>query len=224
MLKKSLSIVLQTVVLIVFFILIALMVKYLDETGLRDRLTSWIAARENFVAILYIAVAAALYSVWTPGNVLGAMGYILFGYVKGTILFSIAGIVSCIFTFFIVRRFFQKRFQRYIEQRPKLINIQDAFKEQGLPFYFLIWISPFHALVINALFAVSTVRRCDYFLSLLALIPQWMLFVYFGYCAASAVDSSPFSTPSILRYISLAVFVGVIIYIAQLTQKIIKDA
>ncbi len=224
MLKKMLSIVLQALPIIAIFILIAVMIDILDKTGLRDQLTSWIAAQGEYAVLLYIVFVAVLYSLWASGNVLGAMGYILFGYVKGVIYFSIAGLLSCIATFFIIRYFFQKPFQSFLAQKPKLLNIQKSFQQQGWFFYVLIRISPFHAVFVNGLFALSTVRFRDFFTSLVAMIPQWMLFVYFGYCAATAVETSPFSTPSILRYISLTLFIGVILYIAQLTQKIIRES
>lgn len=210
--------------IVAIFVLIALMVDALEKTGLREQLVSWIGSQGKLAVMLYIVLASILYSLWAPGNVLGAMGYILFGYVKGALYFSIAGIISCIFTFYVVRFFLQAPFQKYIGKKPKLVNIQKAFKNQGWWFYFLIRISPFHAVVVNALFAVSTIRVRDFLTSLSAMIPQWMLFVYFGYCAAAAVDTSIFSLPSILRYFSLAIFISVILYIAQLTQRIIREA
>ena len=222
--KKLISITSQVAPIILIFIVLAFFLNFLNKSGIRDQLTLWIAGQGDRAVFIFILLAAILYSLMTPGNLLGAMAFILFGFIRGALYLCLAGILSSLLTFYLVRRFLHTPVQNYIAKKPKLYRVQAAVRGKGFSFFFLMRFSPFQAAFVNTLFALSSVRFRDFILSLLAMLPQWILYIYFGYCAASMVDSSPYSLQSIIRYASLAVFISILVYAAQVTRRIIQES
>ncbi len=208
------------------FVFILLFVRFLDRNGLREALTDWIASQENFAMFVFVIVGALLYSTAMPGNILGAIAYILFGFVDGFFLLSVAGILSAILTFIVVRAILFSPFQNWIHKRPKLYHLQMALQNKGAPFLCLVRFSPFNAAFINILFALSAIRFRDFMISLCSMIPQWLLYLYFGYSAAEAVDSqaSAFSLPNLFRFATILIFIAIIVYVSRIVKHILNDS
>ena len=219
--KSLLSYIKQISAMALLFLLIALLVKIIDQNGLRDVLTVWIANQGRWAFLAFIFSAAILNSLAFPGNMLGAIAFILFGFWSGVLLMYAAGFLSSFLTFFLVRVAFFSSFQKWLQKQHKLLPLATTLQNKGVLFYCLVRISPFHATLINILFALTTIDLHKFTISLCAMLPQWMLYVYFGYAAAEAATSSAgvFSTPNLFRIASIAVFIIVIVYVSHLVQK-----
>jgi len=217
--KTFLSYFKQISAMALLFLLIALFVKFLDQQGLRDGLTLWIAKQGRWAFLVFILSAAVLNSALLPGNILGAVAFILFGFRNGVLLMCSAGILSSFLTFFLVRLAFFSTFQKWLKKQHKLLPIATTLQNKGVLFYCLVRISPFHATIINALFALTTMNLRTFAISLCAMLPQWTLYVYFGFAAAEAAASAATSVTTLFRFSSIAIFIMVIVYVSRLVQK-----
>lgn len=216
----------QIMAMALLFLLIALLIKFLDRQGFNELLTTWIAARRRWAFLFFLLSAVVLYSAAFPGNMLGAVAFVLFGFRDGAMLMCAAGILSSFLVFFLVRFAFSSPFQKWLKRQPKLLPMATMLHNRGVLFYCLIRISPFHANFVNALLALTSVNLRTFSLSLCAVLPQWLLYVYFGYAAARAATSpaGAFSAPNLLRLASITVFIVVIVYVSSLVKSVLKES
>ena len=210
----------------VIFISVILFIELLEKYGLDEILMTWIAAQEGWAGLAFVLICALFYSIAFSANILGAIAYILFGPFEGFLLYTTAGVFSSIGTFFFTRFIFFRPFQRWMRKKPHLQNVQGALKNKGTPFLCLIRFLPVHAAIINILMALSPIRFYQFFISLCSMIPQWLLFVYFGYCATEAANATgdALSAPNIIRYISIAIFIFILVYVSRQVQQTIKES
>lgn len=216
----------QIMAMALLFLFIALLVHVLDRQGFSRLLTTWIAARRQWAFLFFLLSAVVLYSAAFPGNILGAVAYVLFGFRDGVLLMCTAGILSSFLVFLLVRFALNSPFQKWLSRQPTLQPMATALQNRGVLFYCLFRISPFHAAFINALFALTSVDLRKFSLSLCTMLPQWGLYVYFGYAAAQAAASSTglLSMPNLLRFASIAIFIVVIVYVSRLVQKVLQES
>ena len=216
----------QVLAIGLIFVSVILFVKILENYNLDKSLASWIARREGWAGPAFVLICAALYSIAFSANMLGAIAYLLFGPLEGFLLLSTAGILSSIGLFIIARLLFYNPFQKWLQKKPRWLQVQAALQDKGTLFLCVIRFLPIHAAFINMLLALSPIRFWQFLISLCGMLPQWLLFVYFGYCAAEAAKSPAglFSTPNIIRYISISLFIIILVYVSRLVQRTLRDS
>lgn len=225
--KKITSYFLQALPVVLTFILLALFLDYLQKSGVQDALIHWIQNNQTSSVLLFVVSGVVLYSVAFSGNMLAAVALVLFGFAKGALLLIVAGLLSSLLVFLSVRFVFHAPAQHWIRKRPKLQRVQHALTSQGLRFYCLIRFSPFHAVFITLIMALSTMRFRDFLISLSMMLPQWLLFMYFAFLAAQSVQlahTSAFTMADVLRFGLLVMFIVILVYVTQMAKQVIQQS
>ena len=226
--KQAFSYVMQAVPVILTFILLAFFIDYLKKSGVQQILINWISSKPAISIFLFLITSVLLYSIAFSGNMLAAIALVLFGFAKGSVLLIVSGILSSVLVFLAVRFLFHKSAQRWLQRRPLLRRIQESIAAEGIKFYCLIRFSPLHAAFITSLMAMSTMRFRDFIISLSMMLPQWLLFMYFAFLAAQSVQlaqsSCTLTTADVLRFVTLGLFIGVLVYVMQIAKRVVRQA
>lgn len=224
--KQIFSYIKQIVAIGSIFISLVLFIKIIDHLGFRDVMIAWIAAQGSWAPLAFIMMGMLAYSFAFSANILGTIAYILFGFVQGFILYLILGLLSSFTVFVITRLIFFRHFQTWLKSKPMLLSAQRVIQQKGTVFLCLARFAPVHATLLNAVMALSSIRFKQFVISLVSMIPQWLLFVYFGYCAEQAADAPEglFSNANIFRYLSIAIFITVLVYGSQQVKQVIDHA
>jgi uncharacterized membrane protein YdjX (TVP38/TMEM64 family) len=210
------------------FVVFIVVYQVLEHTGIQEYLNEVLSAHPHSTTIIFLFGAALLFSLATPSAFLGAVAYLFFGFIKGSLLTIIAFLCSSATVFFLVRSMLRQKVQRWMRKKPRLLNIQSIVQKQGLMFLCIIRYVPIHTTFMNSLMALSPVRFRHFIVSCCCLIPEWVLYVYLGYLASfssSVVGGaiSPSTIELMVRLGSLLIFLLIIFYLNSVARKALNQ-
>jgi uncharacterized membrane protein YdjX (TVP38/TMEM64 family) len=216
---------LVSIALVIFFSVI--LINAVDLIELKAYAETITKSYGAFGTLIYILINAVLYIFLLPSTVLGASSGVVFGFINGTIVYSISCLAASVFIFYMSRFLFREKIQNLIKRKPHLAEAQNLIENEGIRFLFLIRFLPVHATFINLIFAVSKIKPSKFLLSCLFLLPEWILHVYIGYVASLAAQNAMqqgLILEDYYRIFSLIISIIAITYFAWLAQKIIKKS
>lgn len=140
-------------------------------------------------ALAYVGVSLV------PGGPAAGMtlaGGAVFGFVKGTLIVSVASTAGATLSFLLARTVLRKRAGRMADSSPRFAGLNRAIEKEGGRIVALVRLSPlFPFTVVNYLFGLTPVRPLSYVLaSWVAMLPGTAAYVYFGAALGDAASGA----------------------------------
>lgn len=191
-------------------------------------LNEWLVAVKVWLKTLGFWATPAFISVYVLATVIGfpsifffLVAGTLFGFLKGTVLVSIADTLSIVACYILVRTIARKRVKGWLEKRPQFTQLDEAVNRKGWKIVFLTRLSPVvPSNLLNYGFSLTKINFWHYlFFSWLGMLPVIALYVYFGSAGANLFKSGNTPQTLTLQVVGLIATAIAVIYTTKLTQK-----
>lgn len=153
---------------------------------LLPELEQWISGHGALGYLVFIAAVVVCTSLFVPDTVFALLAGVLFGLGWGAAAIMVASLLTACVDFGISRYFLGARGRRWLDSTPKLRAIEQAAGREGLPFLFLLRLTPINPVTVSYVLGVTRTRFPTFFLASLGLLPALFVEVYFGYIAKHA--------------------------------------
>lgn len=173
-------------------------------------------------ALVYVVVALI---PGGPAAVMTLAGGAVFGFVRGTILVSLASTLGATMAFLLARTVLRERAGRLAASSPRFAGLNRAIEKEGGMIVALVRLSPlFPFTVVNYLFGLTPVRPLSYVLaSWMAMLPGTAAYVYFGAALGDAASGADPVQKAIKLVLGVAAIVATVL-IARFAAKAIRAA
>ncbi len=160
-----------------------------------------------------------------PAAVMTLAGGAVFGFVKGTIVISLASTLGATLAFLLARTVLKERAGRMAASSPRFAGLNRAIEKEGWKIVALVRLSPlFPFTVVNYLFGLTPVRPLSYVLaSWVAMLPGTAAYVYFGAALGDAASGADPVQKAIKLSLGVAAIVATVL-IARFAAKAIRAA
>lgn len=182
----------------------------------------WIISRYGVWSLfLLLFITAILYSAAIPSTVLGAASGAALGFFQGILVYISASLISSVLVYYISRTIRLEKLLSRIRKNEYFRRMENVIDKEGLRFLFFIRFIPVHASFVNAFFGISGIKPRKFLISCIFLLPELILHVYTGYCAASVamIEGGAWGLADIARVASLIIAIGAIVYLGWLAEK-----
>jgi uncharacterized membrane protein YdjX (TVP38/TMEM64 family) len=149
-------------------------------------LERWISGHGALGYLVFIAVVVICTSLFVPDTVFALLAGVLFGLGWGAAAIMVASLLTACVDFGISRYFLGARGRRWLDANPKLTAIEQAATREGLPFLFMLRLTPISPVTVSYVLGVTRTRFTTFFLANFGLLPVLFVEVYFGYMAKHA--------------------------------------
>ena len=132
-------------------------------------------------AIFFIPAYAVWVTMLLPGIWASMLAGALYGTLKGTLIVFIGACLGAELSFLLGRTILRNWIRKKIAERPRLLNVVESIKEEGLKFIILTRLSPaFPFSILNLAYGISEVKIKDYTIGLIGILPGTILFCNLG--------------------------------------------
>ena len=187
-----------------------------------------------FASPLGIGAFIIFYALWVtfllPGLWPSMLGGALYGFYLGSIYVFIGAFIGAQLTFFLGRKLFSNWFKNKISKFPKLIAIEKAVTREGLKLILISRLSPvFPFALLNVMYGVSEVKKIDFTIGLLGIIPGTILYSNLGALAGKAshfnqvLESQSNPQTIISSTISVLATFAIVWLVGKASRKALKE-
>ena len=185
---------------------------------------SWLAVNRDWGIFAFILISTVAMTVVIPEAIFGIAAGSLFGFVWGSILLCVSGLLCVALVFFIARGFLHGPAQHWLSAYPRLRTLESMVNEGGLRLLCLLRLLPVNPAIMSYAMAMTKVRLWPYLLASCCMIPAWILTVYFGCVATDVVKVVSGASEFVplrdaLAAISLVFSVAVMVYVTRLAAR-----
>ena len=203
---------------VAFFVLGGYRVVTFDQlVDHKDAIIDWADAHTIVAPVAFVAAYLLLGFFGLPGSTaLNILAGLLFDFVQGLLLVVLASTVASSVAFFSFRYLFRDYVLAKV--RGRYPNLEDGLRREGFYFVFamrLVPLVPYSAT--NLILAVSPVPFVTYlWVSLLAMSPRYLLYVYAGTHLGDVQDPDDLFSPALIGVLAvLAVLPWATKYVAR---------
>jgi len=174
------------------------------------------------IIILFIIISFPFMFGYIPLTV--AAGY-LYGMVWGTITISVGASLGCSITFWVCRKMGRDWVESKLMSNPKFNFFMNGVESNAWKISLLSRLLPFPFGLVNALFALSSIRFSIYFgSSVIGLLPFQIMWTYFGTTLRSLADAVSGEVPfgpmqQFLLVVQITLGLGLALYLFQLARN-----
>jgi uncharacterized membrane protein YdjX (TVP38/TMEM64 family) len=170
----------------------------------KDALVGWAQTHSVLAPFAFVAAYLSLGLFGLPGStVLNVTSGLLFGFREGLLLVMLAGTLASSLAFLSFRYLFRGFVEPRVQRR--FPDLEEGLKREGLYFVFglrLVPVIPFS--LTNLILAVSPVPFSTYlWVTLLALFPRYLLYVYAGTQLGNVEELDDLYSPSVIGVLTL---------------------
>ena len=170
----------------------------------KDAFIAWADAHSILAPVAFVAAYLLLGFFGLPGSTaLNLMAGLLFDFVQGLLLVVLASTLASSLAFFSFRYLFRDYVLSKV--RGRFSNIEEGLRREGAYFIFamrLVPLVPYSAT--NLILAVSPVPFVTYlWVSLLAMLPRYLLYVYAGTHLGNVQDPDDLFSPSLIGVLAV---------------------
>jgi uncharacterized membrane protein YdjX (TVP38/TMEM64 family) len=185
---------------------------------------SWLAVNRDWGIFAFILISTVAMTVVIPEAIFGIAAGSLFGFVWGSILLCVSGLLCVTLVFFIARGFLHGPAQHWLSAYPRLRALEGIVNEGGLRLLCLLRLLPVNPAIMSYAMAMTKVRLWPYLLASCCMIPAWILTVYFGCVATDVVKVVSGASEFVplrdaLAAISLVFSIAVMVYVTRLAAR-----
>lgn len=195
---------------------------------LLPELEKWISGHGVLGYVVFIAVVVVCTSLFVPDTVFALLAGVLFGLGWGAAAIMVASLITTGVDFGISRYFFGERGRRWLDSNPRLRAIEKAASREGLPFLFMLRLTPISPVTVSYVLGVTQTRFSVFMPAGLGLLPTLFVEVYFGYMAKHAAKLTggvaEHSTLHLaVNFGGLAACVVFIVYVSRVARRALAD-
>ncbi|MGC8559837.1 MAG: VTT domain-containing protein [Phycisphaerae bacterium] len=171
--------------------------------------------------LIYVAATVLL----IPGSALTALGGVLFGIWKGTLIVSISATVGAAVAFLLGRYIFRRSIERRLSGKPKFAAIDHAVSARGWVIVALLRLSPIVPFNLsNYFFGLTGIGFWRYVLaSWICMLPGTLLYVYLGYTASVATGAGH-AGGGVLHWVLLGAGLVIVLWVSLYTARLARKA
>ncbi len=194
-----------------------------------EALEKWVAGLGKMGPLVFISLVVALTSFFMPTTVLSVVSGALFGLGWGAFAMVAGCIIGAALDYVIASTFFRVRIAAILQRHPKLLVMQHAVQQRGMPVQFMLRLTPINPVLVNYALGSAGVRFLPYLLASAGLIPGLFVEVYFGHVAkhvtsVSAGTSSHSTTHTVVTIGGLVLCVLVMARIGGMARRVLEEA
>lgn len=191
-------------------------------------LEHWIGQQGMAGGLVFIALVVVGTSVLVPDTLFAVMAGVLFGVLEGTVLMTVAVLLTASLNFALSRLWLQGLVRRWLARQPRLAAIEQAVNREGLRFQALLRMAPLNPVSVSYLLGSTNTRFQTFIVASLALVPGLFVEVYFGHVAkhVARVADDPEQHGHgqfLLTVAGLVVCVALLVYLTRLARKAIAQ-
>ena len=157
---------------------------------LLPELEAWTSGHGALGYVVFIAAMVVCTSLFVPDTVFALLAGVLFGLGWGAAAVMFASLLTACVDFGISRCFLGGRGRRWLDGNPKLRSIEEAATREGLPFLFLLRLTPISPVTVSYVLGITRTRFPVFLLASFGMLPGLFVEVYFGYVAKHAAKLS----------------------------------
>jgi uncharacterized membrane protein YdjX (TVP38/TMEM64 family) len=184
-----------------------------DEIGHHIRaIDSWIASLGPWGVLAFIGLFVLTTSLFVPETVLAIMAGALFGLGEGLAIVVAGGMAAGTLQFLLSRWILRDRIQKTLGAKPSLAAVQQAVMRSEVRLQVLLRLTPLNPATLSFLLGATGVRFSGFLLACLALVPNQVIEVYFGYAGKHVAKIAGRGAPTVYLH-DIAVIGGLIMCI-----------
>ena len=190
---------------------------------------SWISTLGPWGVLAFVGLFVVTTSFLLPDTVLCIIAGALFGLGWGMTAVLAGSVLAGAMQFALSRKLLRARIQRMLAVRPSLAAIQRAVIRDEFRLQVLLRLTPLNPATISYLLGAAGVRFSGFLIAGLALAPNFLIEVYFGYVGKHAARMAGTGLQA-ARMHDLAVFGGlavcvvVMVLVSRMARKAVMEA
>ncbi|MDH3670031.1 MAG: VTT domain-containing protein [Gammaproteobacteria bacterium] len=212
---------------LVIALLLMIVAAFIDSNNLDSALAAterWLAVNRNWGIFAFILISTVAMTMVIPEAIFGIAAGSLYGFVWGSILLCVSGLLCATLVFFIARGFMHGPVQNWLSTHPRLRALEGVVDEGGLRVLCLLRLLPVNPAIMSYAMAMTRVQLWPYLLASCCMTPAWILTVYFGCVATDVVKvvggASEFvPLRDTLVATSLVFSIAVMVYVTRLAAR-----
>jgi len=189
----------------------------------------WISTLGPWGVLSFVGLFVLTTSFLLPDTVLCIIAGALFGLGWGIAAVLAGSTLASAMQYALSRRLFRARIQKALAARPSLAAIQRAVIQDEFRLQVLLRLTPLNPATISYLLGAAGVRFSGFLIACLALTPNFLMEVYFGYVGKHAVrlagsDARSAHLHDLALFGGLAVCVVVMFLVSKMARKAVMQA
>ena len=220
---------------VIIYLVVGLLVLVAIVAGGRE-IEHHINAIESFMAKLgplgvlaFVGLFVLATSFLLPDTVLCIIAGALFGLFWGVAAVLAGSVTAAMIQFALSHKLMRGRIQRTLAARPTLLAIQRAVRRNEFRLQLLLRLTPLNPATISYLLGAAGVRFSGFLLACLALIPNLVIEVYFGYVGRHAARLAVSNARTdhlhdLVIFGGLAACVAVVVLVSRMAHKTVLRA
>lgn len=190
---------------------------------------AWIGRLGPWGIVAFAALFVVATSLLVPETILSIMAGALFGLVGGLGAVIAGTLLAASLQYVLSRWLLRESIAKALASRPSLLAIQRAVVKNELKLQALLRLTPLNPATISYMLGAAGVRFATFLLACLALIPNVVIEVYFGYAGRHAAhmagrDKAEIYLHDFIVFSGLAVTLIVVISVARMAHKAVTEA
>ena len=194
-----------------------------------NAIESWITELGPWGLIAFIGLFILATSFLVPDTVLCIIAGALFGLSWGVVAVLAGSLLAAAMQFALSHKLLRSRIRRMLAARPALAAIQRAVSLDEFRLQILLRLTPLNPATINYLLGTAGLRFSRFLIACLALTPNLMIEVYFGYLGKHAVMLTGSETRAahlhdLAMIGGFVVCVAVMVLVSRIARKAVLQA
>ena len=194
-----------------------------------ETLEAWIADLGVWGPIVFVPLFVVLTSLFVPDSVLAIIAGALFGLLWGAVAVVVGGLLAASVQYALSHGILRNQVRKLVTSKPQLMALERAVRRRELHLQVLMRLTPLSPTLVSYLLGAAGVRFRGFFLALFALVPAYVVQVYFGYAGKHVARMAGRTGPAELRHdalllAGLALCIIVLVLITWMARKAIKEA
>ncbi|HUU98888.1 MAG TPA: VTT domain-containing protein, partial [Phycisphaerae bacterium] len=194
-----------------------------------DAIEAWIKNLGPWSIMVFVGLFIVATSFIVPDTVLSIMAGALFGLGWGIAAVVVGSLLAAALQYALAQRLLRSRIERALAARPSMAAIQRAVSRNEVRLQALLRLTPLNPAMITYMLGAAGVRFAGFLFACLALVPNLVIEVYFGYAgkhvagmAGRDTHAAHFHDLTIIG--GLAVTILVMVFVSRTARKAVMDA
>jgi uncharacterized membrane protein YdjX (TVP38/TMEM64 family) len=189
----------------------------------------WITNLRPWSVLAFVGLFVVATSFLMPDTVLSIMAGALFGLGWGIAAVVVGSLLAAAVQYALAQRLLRSRIERALAARPSLAAIQQAVSRNEFRLQAFLRLAPLNPAMITYMLGAVGVRFAGFLFACLALVPNLVIEVYFGYAgkhvagmAGRDTHAAHFHDLTIIG--GLAVTIIIMVFVSRTARKAIMEA
>jgi uncharacterized membrane protein YdjX (TVP38/TMEM64 family) len=194
-----------------------------------DAIEAWITNLSPWSVLAFVGLFVVATSLLIPDTVLSIMAGALFGLGWGIAAVVVGSLLAAALQYALSQRLLRARIERAVAARPSMAAIQRAVSRNEVRLQALLRLTPLNPAMITYMLGAVGVRFAGFLFACLALVPNLVIEVYFGYAGKHVAGMAGRGTHAAhlhdLTIIGgLAVTIIVMVFVSRTARKGVMQA